>query len=171
MDNISTRKWSEIRNLAVVTLTDGKKVGTVEDFYFDPHTNSVRALLIKTGMFGHQVLLVSSIQAFGQDAITASGENALIKEKKDAQLSTMPLGQTLLTYKVMSEGGSVVGTIGNLLFDLSTPGVLRVAAFEMAAGLRERISGHYPTFEAQRVLRYGQDVMVIPDAIALELSK
>ncbi|GAC1384831.1 MAG: hypothetical protein NVSMB33_13510 [Ktedonobacteraceae bacterium] len=71
----------------------------------------------------------------------------------------------------MSESGTLIGTIGNVLLDLNTPGTISIAAYEMAGGLRQRLSQHYPTFEASRVSRYGQDVIVIPDAVAMELSQ
>jgi hypothetical protein len=81
------------------------------------------------------------------------------------------MGHNLLTYRVLSEGGNLVGHIREALLDITTPGVLRVAAFEMQGGLRERISHHYPTFQANRVVRYGQDVLIIPDEVALQLAQ
>jgi len=64
MDSISTRTWSEIHDLALVTRTNGKKVGTVEDFSFAPQTHSIPSLVITIGMFGHRVLISSSINTF-----------------------------------------------------------------------------------------------------------
>jgi len=51
----STRKWSELHGIAVVSIADGKKIGTCDDFYFDPSTQSVYALQVKTGLLGHEV--------------------------------------------------------------------------------------------------------------------
>ncbi|GAC1400372.1 MAG: hypothetical protein NVS4B12_17880 [Ktedonobacteraceae bacterium] len=171
MQNSETSKrWSDIHNIALVTIDTGKKVGTLEDFYFEPRTNSVYALYVKTGVFGHRALKTSSVNAIGTDAITFTDESSLIEEKEDALLSTLPLGRALLTYKVLSEGGTVIGTVGNILFDTSTPANLRVTAFELAGGLRNRLSGRYPTFSSAQVVRYGADVLVIPDAVALPLT-
>ncbi len=164
------KRWSDLHGIAIVTTDSGKKVGTLEDFYFEPQTNSVCALYIKTGVFGHRALMVSSINAIGADAITFANENNLIEEKAEPQLSTLPLGRTLLTYKVLSEGGTVVGTVGNVVFDVSTPTNLRVTAFELAGGLRNKLSRHYPTFSSSQVVRYGEDVLVIPDSVALPLT-
>ena len=30
----STRKWSELHGIAVISVADGKKIGTCDDFYF-----------------------------------------------------------------------------------------------------------------------------------------
>ena len=64
-----TRKWSDLRGLAVVTLYDGKKAGTCDDFYFDPATQQIYALRVKTGLFGRRALLVTDINGIGKDAI------------------------------------------------------------------------------------------------------
>ncbi len=169
-NNETAKRWSDLHNIAIVTIDSGKKVGTLEDFYFEPRTNSVYALYVKTGVFGHRALKSSSINAIGTDAITFAGESNLLEEKADALLPTLPLGRALLTYKVLSEGGTVVGTVGNVIFDTSVPANLRVTAYELAGGLRNKLSGHYPTFSSAQVVRYGPDVLVIPDSVALPLT-
>lgn len=166
----SIRKWSDIKGLAVVIIDEGKKVGTVEDFYFDPQTSGVRALLVKTGLFGHRALLSSAIGAIGVDAVTFSDESMLVEEKSDNQLPTLPLGQSLLSYRILSEGGNVIGTVHNILLDISTPSALHIEAFELAGGLGARLSGHYPTFSVSRVIRYGQDVIIISNETAQALQ-
>ncbi len=164
------KRWSDLHGIAIVTIDTGKKVGTLEDFYFEPQTNSVRALYVKTSVFGHRALMTSSINAIGADAITFADESLLLEEKTHSELAAFPLGRSLLTYKVLSEGGTVVGTIGNVVFDASTPTNLRVITFELAGGLRNKFSGHYPSFSSAQVVRYGQDVLVIPDSVALPLT-
>jgi uncharacterized protein YrrD len=171
----SIRKWTDLKDLAVVAIANGSKVGTLEDFYFDPSANpaanTIRGFRVKTGMFSHRALPSNVINAIGTDAITIDDEEMLRHEKDEAEFSTLPLGQSLLSYKVMSEGGTLIGTIGNILLDITTPNALHIYAYELSGGLRSRISGHYSTFYAQQVVRYGQDVLVIPDAIGTELSR
>ena len=171
----SIKKWTELNGLAVVAIANGSKVGTLDDFYFDPSANpaanSIRGFRVKTGMFSHRVLSTGDINAIGLDAVTIDDEEMLHHEKDEAEFSTLPLGQSLLNYKVLSEGGTFIGNIGNMLLDITTPNALHIYAFELSGGLRSRISGHYSTFYAQQVVRYGQDVIVIPDAIGTELSR
>jgi uncharacterized protein YrrD len=165
------RKWSELHNLAVVSLADGKKVGTWDDFYFEPDTHHVYALRVKTGMFGHKVLPVAAIRAIGQDALTTTDEEVLESESKDERASTLPFGQDLQSYKVMSISGTLVGIVRNVLLDISTPTALQIAAFELTGGLRERLTGHYPTFPVAQVVRYGRDLLVISDEAARSLQE
>lgn len=171
----SIKKWTDLNGLAVVAIANGSKVGTLDDFYFDPSANpaanSIRGFRVRTGMFSHRVLPTGSINAIGVDAVTIDNEEMLHHEKDEAEFSTLPLGQSLLNYKVLSEGGMFIGNIGNMLLDITTPNVLHIYAFELSGGLRSRISGHYSTFYAQQVVRYGQDVLVIPDAVGTELSR
>lgn len=161
-----SKKWSDLKGMATVAIDTGKKVGTVDDFYFDPTTNSVYALQIKTSLFGHRALLISSISAIGTDAITFASEEALIKENAHEQLRPLSLGSTLPDYHVLSEGGTIIGTISNVLLEAPNSAELCIVAYELAGGLREKLTGHHRTFEASKVMRYGKDVIVIPSAIA-----
>ncbi|HEY6541508.1 MAG TPA: hypothetical protein VIZ18_11240, partial [Ktedonobacteraceae bacterium] len=87
----------------------------------------------------------------------------------DARISTLLSGESLNNYRVMSAGGTLIGTIGTALLDTSTPNAWRVAAFELSGGIREQLSGKYPTFAASQVVSYGHDVLVIPDEVAQSL--
>jgi uncharacterized protein YrrD len=162
------RKWSDIQGLATVAINTGKKIGTVEDYYFDPNNNVVKAFQIKTGLFGHRVLLTKDISGLGQDALTFLNENELIKE--GSELAATKVGRSLLNYRVLSEGGNVVGTVGNVILDVSTPTRVLLAAFELAGGLRSNITGKYLTFEAHQVIRYGENIIVISDVVAQGLQ-
>jgi uncharacterized protein YrrD len=172
MQNTTTtvRKWSDLKGLAAVAIDSGKKEGTIDDFYFDPQTNRVQAFLIKTGLFSHHVLMSSTITAVGIDALTFADASLLIKAESNPELAALPFGSVLLSYRVLSEGGDLVGTIGNIYMNTTLPTQLSVSAFELAGGLREHISGQYPNFSSSHVLRYGQDVIVIPDDIARKLK-
>ena len=165
-----TKKWSELRGIALVTIDGGKKEGTLDDLYFDPQTTGVRALRVKTGLFGHRALLVSSINAIGTDAITFAKEDMLIDEKDDALLQNMPFGSTLLSYKILTEGGNVVGTVSDFILEVSNPSQLHIVTYELPGNLFGRLGGHHPSFTANQVIRYGRDVMVIPDAVAESLK-
>jgi len=166
----ATTRWTTLRGIALVTINSGKKEGTLDDLYFDPQTTTIRALRVKTGMFSHRALLTSSINAIGTDAITFAKEEMLIEEKSDALLPNMPFGSELLNYKVLTEGGTVVGSISDIILDVSNPTQIRVTAYELPGNLFGRLGGHHPMFAANQVVRYGRDVIVIPDAIAESLK-
>jgi uncharacterized protein YrrD len=167
-NNVITRKWSDIQGMAAIDLTTGKKVGTIEDFYFEPTSNAIRGLLIKTGLLSRRVLLSSAINAIGQDAVTFNDESNLIKEHDD-QLSGASAGRGLFAYRVLSEGGNVVGTVGNVIINISTPTATLIEAFELSGSILQRFNKRVASFSANQVARYGHDVLVIPDGVAQSL--
>jgi uncharacterized protein YrrD len=170
MPNDSVRKWSDLQGLAVVTLDTGAKLGTVEDFYFEPEANAIRGLRVKTGLFGSKALATSAISSIGRDAVVTANKDMIIDEKHDGRLPQLPLGHILLSYKVMGENGTLVGSIGNILIDTNPPNALRVVGYELSGNIGERITGHYQTFSANEVTRYGRDVIVILDQVAKGLK-
>ena len=168
---VPPRKWSDIKGLAVVTLGTGQKVGTVDDFYFDTMTRKVLAFVVKTNLFSTRVLRARDVNNVGADAITSASENILIKESEDESLKALFLGRDILHYRVLSEGGTVIGTIDDVFMDISIPTQIVVTDMELAGGLKERITGHHATFSAEKVASYGKDVIVIPDGVAQLLQK
>lgn len=170
LNDPNVRKWNELRGLAVVALDTGEKLGTVEDFYFEPEENSVRGFRVKTGLFGSKALPTSAISSIGRDAVVTQNAEMVIDERHDKRLHAIPLGRDLLSYKVMGESGTVVGSIGNVLINTNPPNALEVVGFELSKSLGERISGHYQTFSSKEVTRYGHDVIVIHDQVAKSLQ-
>jgi uncharacterized protein YrrD len=170
MENVQiTKKWSKLRGIAVVSLADGSKLGTCDDFFFDPATAALAGLRVKTGLLTHRLLPVSAIHMFGEDAITTAAEDALQHESDDKSVSGLPRATDLHDYKVMSAGGNSIGVVGDVILDVSTPTACRIAAFELSGGFRERLRGKYIAFPASQVQRYGQDVLVLPDEVAQSL--
>jgi uncharacterized protein YrrD len=170
MENLENlKKWSALRGMAVVTVSEGKKIGTCDDLYFEPKSGSVYALRVKTGLLSHTLVLVTSINGIGQDAITIPDQGVLREQSDAGDMATLLSAEDLKKYKVMSEGGTLIGTIGTALLDISTANDLHVVAFELSGGIREKLSGKYPTFTASQVTSYGQDVLVIPDDAAQSL--
>ena len=165
------RKWTELDGLAIVALDTGKKMGTFEDFYIDPQTQEVPAIVVKTGIFGHRILLTKNITGTGADAITFTSEDQLLKEGDISLPATLFHGRSLLADRILSEGGTLIGEINNIMLDVANPSQLKLHSYQLSGGLRERFTGQYRAFEAKDVLRYGEDVMILPDAIAQTLLK
>ena len=167
----SVRKWSDIRGIAVVAIDNGSKVGSVEDFYFQPQNHGIQALQVKTGLFGRRILLSSGITALGRDAVTVANENLLVHEQDQSQLTQLPMGRSLLSYRILSENGAFIGTVGEILVDISTLAQLRVDAYELADTFKARLTGQHFIISSSHVVRYGQDVIVVTNDVAEALAK
>ena len=154
------RNWLDLRGLPVTLPLEGRSVGKVDDFYYKEGTNAVYALRVKQRIYGFKALATSAISTIGPDAFTVVNEQMLIDESNDGVLSQLPLGNNLLSYKVISESGTLLGAIGNILLATDSPVALRIAAFQLADG---RI------FSAKEVTDYGRDEIYILDRVARRL--
>ena len=163
-NNTFIRKWSDLHGLAVVT--GGRQIGTVDDFYLEPETNAVRALRINMGVYGYRLLQASAIRAIEQNAITITSEHMLAEEKTDGRLPALLPGKRVLSYKIVSEKGTVLGEVENVLIDTSTPMALRVVAFVLEGGSNSRNRNGRSSFPASEVTRYERDTIVILDRVA-----
>lgn len=167
----TVRNWADIKGIAVVVIENGSKVGTIDDFYFQPQNHGIQALQVKTGLFGHRILPASNITALGRDAVTITNENLLVQEHAQDEITLLPLGRSLLSYRILSENGSFIGTVGNILIDVSTPTQLRVDAYELADTMHTRLTGKHVILSSSHVIRYGQDVIVVTNDVAEALTK
>jgi sporulation protein YlmC with PRC-barrel domain len=162
--NTGVRKWSELRGLNVMIPSEGKKAGTVDDFYFDAESSEIYALRIKIGLGGYRALTSNAISTIGPDSVTVANPQMLIDERHDGRLPVLRLGTSLPSYKVLSESGTFVGTVGNILLAIDPPVALRITGFELAGGRRNQI------FSAHEIISYGHDVITILDQVAKKLT-
>ena len=157
---MAIRSWFELRGLPVTIPSEGRSVGTVEDFYYELEVNSVYALRVKVGVLGKRALTANAISSIARDAITIASDTMLIDESNDGQLSQLPMSGTLLSSKVKSESGRELGTVSDILMDTYPPVALRIAAFQLAGG---------KTFSANEVTDYNGSEILILDKAAKRL--
>ena len=156
----SLRNWLDLRGLPVTIPSEGRRVGIVDDFYYKEGTNAVYALRVKTGLSGFKALAASAISTIDLRAVTVANEQTLIDESNGGDLTRLPLGNNLLGYKVLSESGTLLGSVGDILLATYPPVALHIAAFRLAGGR---------TFSAEEVTSYGKGIMYILDKAAKRL--
>ena len=157
---MAIRNWSEVRGLPVVITREGRRVGTVEDFYFKLETNSIYALRVKVGILGSRILASSAIRTIERDAVTIASDTMLIEEANSGHLLELPTSSTLLSSVVKSENGAVVGKVSGILLGTDPPVALRIAGYQLDNGGR---------FSANEVTDYDGNVMFILDKAANRL--
>ena len=134
--------WNDLLGKPVQLSGQGRKAGVVEDFYYDPDTQSIAALRIKTTLYGPRVLLTSAIAALDQDGVTIANENMLIDETNAGHLSQLPLGSRFASSRVVSEQGHEIGTVSTILLSIYPPSALHISSFEVRQQRHRRISAH-----------------------------
>jgi len=156
----SIRNWFDLRGLPVNIPSEGRSVGTVEDFYYKVGTNAIYALRIKTDLSGFKALAASAISTIDQKGATIANQEMLIDESNGGDITELPLGNNLLGYSVLSENGTSLGTIEGVLLATYPPVALRISAFQLASG---------KTFSAMEVTKFGRNELYILDKAAKRL--
>ncbi|HEX7737419.1 MAG TPA: hypothetical protein VF458_21405 [Ktedonobacteraceae bacterium] len=148
--------WSELSGRPVYVAGQGRQAGLVDDFYYDPETQSVPALRVRTRLNDPRVLLASAIAVINQDGVTVVNENMLINEANAGHLYHLPRSRQLLGARVVSEQGRELGTADNLLLGIYPPVALRIAAFEIWRPRKQRIA-------AQAILHIEHNTLIIAE--------
>ena len=153
----SIRNWFDLRGLPVTIPSEGRNVGTVEDFYYKVGTNAIYALRVKVGFSGFKALIASAISTIDRNAVTIASQEMLIDENHGGDLMELPLGNNLLTYNALSENGTALGPIENIFIATVPPVALRIEAYQLANG---------KIVYAKEVTGYGRNELYILNKVA-----
>jgi len=110
----------DLRSKWIVSLADGRKVGEIKDLYLDAEATQVIAVLTgREGMLKPKAVGLerSCIEVFGIDVwlIGASGKLVHLEELPGA--GSFVLVGDLQGREVQTDGGTKIGTIGDVLLD------------------------------------------------------
>jgi uncharacterized protein YrrD len=110
----------ETLNQPLVSITDGKMIGEIKDFFFDEDAQQMSAVLVdQKGLLHPKSLVVErqDIQVFGVD-VWLVRDSEVVREfssgEEDTRLNRM---QDMLGREVTTEGGTKIGTIGDVWLD------------------------------------------------------
>jgi uncharacterized protein YrrD len=154
---MAIRKWSEIRGMPVVIVSEGRNAGTVEDFYYKLEINSIYALRINAGINGYRILSASAISTIERASITIASDMMLIDEANSGHLLELPTSTSLLSSVVKNENGDVLGKVNGILLATDPPVALRIAGYQLDNGRR---------FSANAVTDYDGNAVYILNKVA-----
>jgi sporulation protein YlmC with PRC-barrel domain len=110
-------KASALKNMAVVSMTDGVQIGRVEEVLFDTAELRVAALMLTT-TGGRSVLPFASVHRIGADAVTVeSAMAAQAAGSQDGAGNVLRGLQDLLGLKVVSGEGTSLGDVRDVTID------------------------------------------------------
>jgi uncharacterized protein YrrD len=163
MENHKTmRKWSELHELKVVVPSEGKVIGNVTDFLFKEGTNAVYALRVHTRVNGDYILPVTGIKSIEDDRISIINAQMLTKF-----VPSFSQGHRLIARKVVSEKGSEIGIVKDVLLGVEPIVAMRVAGLEVSNGsFKHRSYG----VAADAVARYEDEAVIVDDKLARKLK-
>jgi len=151
------RKASDLLRLAVLSVSEGKRLGEIDGLLVQRDTRTLAALVVGSGVFSHRrYLRFSHARSFGADTVMVQQESHL-----DAELPREELRQldTALSGRpVVTRSGHRLGEILDYAVDLST-GKIETYRVQPEASLLARM-----------VPLGRHDALVIPDAMVIALG-
>lgn len=131
----------------LVSVTDGKHLGEVKDVYFDTEITKVTAAhLGKSGLINRKSLVVelSHVKLFGLDAWLTDASDIVIAKDDVPGAETYLLADTVRGRDIQTDGGTKLGTIGDILIDASN----NVVGFALS-----KVNVEGPIAEAKTIAR------------------
>ena len=149
------KKSADILRLPVISISEGKQVGTVKDLVIDASLGAVVALVVDDGSWflGAKVLPFNAITGLGESAVTIESTSIL------APVASIPRLEQL-----MAAGVRVIGTrtltrsgfMGGKVVEISIDETGRVSFCEIEENIGERIQ-----IPVQQIVTFGKDVLII----------
>lgn len=154
------RRRKELQGLGVMDVSGGKKLGSVEDLVVSPENGRVLALTMAGGMLGgsRSFVNIDDVRTIGADAITVSGDNVVRRdsEMSDELSTAREASRTFVGKKVVTESGTLLGTVNDYLVDESAR---RVTGMVIGNGLLSAEDA----ISADRVVSAGPDAVIVTD--------
>ena len=111
----------EHKGKLLISITNGEKLGAVKDMYFDSELTKVTAVLAGSegGLFSRKDLVITrpDIQVYGVDAWLIAGADTVVQPKNIADADTFVTLSALRGREIQTEGGTKIGTVGDVLLD------------------------------------------------------
>jgi uncharacterized protein YrrD len=156
-------KASWLKGIAIVDLSRSEVLGHVTDVLVDPAERRLIGLEMKGDRYNsRQVVPVSSVRAFGKDAVTIEDASGLRERASFPELRGKPTLDDLAGTKIITEGGHVLGRIKDVR--LSDDGQHFVAYEYSTGGIGSLVGLGMKALEATANQRYGTGILTIPDA-------
>lgn len=151
------KKSTDILGLPVISIMEGKELGTVKGLVINPNGGIVTALV------GDEVKWYLEAKLLPFSAITGIGEYAVTIEDSNSvtSITTAPEFEKLLSAdikvigtKVLTKSGRIYGKVTEILID---------DAGQITACEIEDVAGQSVEIPAQRILTYGKEVLIIKE--------
>jgi len=160
----------QIKGIAVVSIADGTKLGTVDEVYVDPSDRRVVGFTLHSGGGGflsrhrHDGLIdVSDIHSLGADALTLDDASKVQDDAPKARDAGLLSIDELVKRKVVTENGTYVGQIATVEFDETD---FRLAQIEVSPGFFKS-NKHVPS---NLVRSLGGDVVIVADEVVSDVE-
>ena len=153
------KKSADILRLPVISISEGKQVGTVKDLVIDASQGAVVALVVDDGSWylGAKVLPFNAITGLGESAVTVEGTSNLIPVSTLPRIEQlMAAGVKVIGTRTLTRSGHMGGKVVEIMIDESG----RINTCEVEENIGERFM-----IPVQQIVTFGKDVLIINEAI------
>ena len=158
---MAVRSGRELEGLAVVTLAGGARIGRVEDVVFYGATGRVTGFRVDTGgLLSHpRFLPAGQVRGAGADALTVADAEALQAGDPAGEDPGAVTARSLIGRPVLTDAGTVVGKVADVLVDTET---LTVLALSLSTGVLDNALHGKPSLPVNLIQTFGPDSVVVP---------
>jgi uncharacterized protein YrrD len=152
-----------LKGIAVVSIEDGEKLGTIDDMIFNLDSRHLIAFrLARTRFFRGErnLIAMADVESVGSDAIMVRNRSRLRDERHEREFSERPDLAKLTSLPVVTEHGGYVGTLASVDFDPETGAITHLG---IAAGGLRSVLGEKKQVPAADIISIGADVVVVPN--------
>jgi sporulation protein YlmC with PRC-barrel domain len=110
----------ELSNKALISITDGRKLGEIKDLYLDKDMRQVTAVLLgKEGLINQKALMIvrSAVQILGIDVWLVSGSDKVVKQDDVPESKTFTLVGELRGREIQTDGGTKLALVEDVILD------------------------------------------------------
>lgn len=156
----------QIAGLAVISIADGAKLGTIDEVYVDAQAMRIVGFALKpeggrVSADAPNLIDVDDIHALGADAVTLNDTNAIRGDRTRSTMLGLVAMDDLTKRKVVTEGGTYVGQVAGLEFDERS---FQMTEVEVSPGFFKS-NKHVPT---DQIVNVGEMVIVDDTVCAVE---
>ncbi len=152
------KKSADILRLPVISISEGKQVGTVKDLVIDAAQGAVVALVVDDGSWylGAKLLPFNAITGLGESAVTVETTNVIIPVTTISRLEQfMSAGVKVIGTRTLTRSGHMGGKVVEITIDETG----RISSCEVEENIGERIQ-----ISVQQIVTFGKDVLIISDS-------
>jgi uncharacterized protein YrrD len=154
-------KASSLKGIAILDLSTPEVLGHVTDIMIDPAERRLVGLEIKGDRYeSKQVVPLSSVRAFGKDAVTIENASGLRERASFPEFRGKPTLNDFEGTKIVTDRGEVLGKIKDVV--LSDDGQQFVAYEYSSGGIGSLVGLGTKELGATPNQRYGTQILTVP---------
>ncbi len=150
------KKSIEIIGLPVISIVEGTELGTVKNLLINPADGSVTILIDDAKWYwGAKFLPLAAVTGLGEYAITIENSDAILTLTDAPEVEKLIVADLkVIGTKVLTKNGRIQGKVTEIFIDNSG----KIVACEI-----EDLNGETTNIDAQHILTFGKDVLIISD--------